>query len=85
MLVIAATLTFTTYVPSSLRLGVFPWRRPLKLSTGPHTAARPRPENRSESAAALTILAIGDLVGRQAARWLERALLHLEMEPRCAA
>src|SRR5918995_7504146 len=31
--------------------------------------------------AALIILAIGYLVGRQAARWLERALLHLEMEP----
>ncbi|HEV8334196.1 MAG TPA: mechanosensitive ion channel family protein [Steroidobacteraceae bacterium] len=31
--------------------------------------------------AALIILAIGYLVGRQIARWLERALLHLEMEP----
>jgi small conductance mechanosensitive channel len=31
--------------------------------------------------AALIILAIGYLVGRQLARWLERALLHLEMEP----
>ena len=31
--------------------------------------------------AALVILAIGYLVGRQAGRWLERALLHLEMEP----
>jgi small conductance mechanosensitive channel len=31
--------------------------------------------------AALIILAIGYLVGRQVARWLERALLHLEMEP----
>jgi small conductance mechanosensitive channel len=31
--------------------------------------------------AALIILAIGYLVGRQAGRWLERALLHLEMEP----
>jgi small conductance mechanosensitive channel len=31
--------------------------------------------------AALVILAIGFLVGRQLARWLERALMHLEMEP----
>jgi small conductance mechanosensitive channel len=31
--------------------------------------------------AALVILAIGYVVGRQVARWLERALLHLEMEP----
>lgn len=31
--------------------------------------------------AALVILAIGYLVGRQVAHWLERALLHLEMEP----
>jgi small conductance mechanosensitive channel len=31
--------------------------------------------------AALIILAIGYLVGRQLARWLERALMHLEMEP----
>jgi len=31
--------------------------------------------------AALIILAVGYLVGRQIARWLERALLHLEMEP----
>ncbi|MGH8239131.1 MAG: mechanosensitive ion channel family protein, partial [Steroidobacteraceae bacterium] len=31
--------------------------------------------------AALIILAIGYLVGRQISRWLERALLHLEMEP----
>jgi len=31
--------------------------------------------------AALVILTIGYLVGRQASRWLERALLHLEMEP----
>jgi small conductance mechanosensitive channel len=31
--------------------------------------------------AALVILAIGYLVGRQAGRWLERALMHLEMEP----
>ena len=31
--------------------------------------------------AALIILAIGYLVGRQVARWLERALMHLEMEP----
>jgi small conductance mechanosensitive channel len=31
--------------------------------------------------AALIILAIGYLVGRQAGRWLERALMHLEMEP----
>ncbi|HEY7638544.1 MAG TPA: mechanosensitive ion channel family protein [Steroidobacteraceae bacterium] len=31
--------------------------------------------------AALIILAIGYLIGRQAARWLERALMHLEMEP----
>ena len=31
--------------------------------------------------AALIILAIGYLVGRQIARWLERALMHLEMEP----
>jgi small conductance mechanosensitive channel len=31
--------------------------------------------------AALVILAIGYLVGRQAAIWLERALLHLKMEP----
>ncbi len=30
--------------------------------------------------AALVIIAIGYLVGRQAARWLERALVHLEME-----
>jgi small conductance mechanosensitive channel len=31
--------------------------------------------------AALVILTIGYLVGRQIAHWLERALLHLEMEP----
>ena len=31
--------------------------------------------------AALIILGIGYLVGRQISRWLERALLHLEMEP----
>ena len=31
--------------------------------------------------AALVILALGYLVGRQAAHWLERALMHLEMEP----
>jgi small conductance mechanosensitive channel len=31
--------------------------------------------------AALIILAIGFLVGRQVSRWLERALMHLEMEP----
>jgi small conductance mechanosensitive channel len=31
--------------------------------------------------AALIILAIGYLIGRQVAHWLERALLHLEMEP----
>ena len=31
--------------------------------------------------AALIILGIGYLVGRQIARWLERALMHLEMEP----
>lgn len=31
--------------------------------------------------AALIILAIGYFVGRQLGRWLERALLHLEMEP----
>lgn len=31
--------------------------------------------------AALLILSIGFLVGRWAARWLERALLHIEMEP----
>jgi small conductance mechanosensitive channel len=31
--------------------------------------------------AALLILAIGYLVGRQISRWLERALLHIEMEP----
>ena len=31
--------------------------------------------------AALIILTIGYLVGRQVSRWLERALLHLEMEP----
>ena len=31
--------------------------------------------------AALIILAIGYLVGRQISRWLERALLHIEMEP----
>ncbi|HKS57493.1 MAG TPA: mechanosensitive ion channel family protein [Steroidobacteraceae bacterium] len=31
--------------------------------------------------AALIILAIGYIVGRQIARWLERALMHLEMEP----
>ena len=31
--------------------------------------------------AALVILAIGYLVGRQVSRWLERALMHLEMEP----
>ena len=31
--------------------------------------------------AALLILSIGFLVGRWASRWLERALLHLEMEP----
>jgi small conductance mechanosensitive channel len=31
--------------------------------------------------AALVILTIGYLVGRQLSRWLERALLHLEMEP----
>lgn len=31
--------------------------------------------------AALLILTIGYLVGRQVARWLERALMHLEMEP----
>jgi small conductance mechanosensitive channel len=31
--------------------------------------------------AALVILTIGYLVGRQVSRWLERALLHLEMEP----
>jgi small conductance mechanosensitive channel len=31
--------------------------------------------------AALVILAIGYLVGRQISRWLERALMHLEMEP----
>ena len=31
--------------------------------------------------AALVILAIGFLVGRQVSRWLERALMHLDMEP----
>lgn len=31
--------------------------------------------------AALVILTIGYLVGRQVSRWLERALMHLEMEP----
>ena len=31
--------------------------------------------------AAMIILGIGYLVGRQLARWLERALMHLEMEP----
>jgi small conductance mechanosensitive channel len=31
--------------------------------------------------AALLILAVGYLVGRQASRWLERGLMHLEMEP----
>ena len=31
--------------------------------------------------AAMVILVIGYLIGRQVARWLERALLHLEMEP----
>jgi small conductance mechanosensitive channel len=31
--------------------------------------------------AALVILTIGYLVGRQVSRWLERALLHLDMEP----
>jgi small conductance mechanosensitive channel len=31
--------------------------------------------------AALVILTIGYLVGRQVSRWLERALLHFEMEP----
>jgi small conductance mechanosensitive channel len=31
--------------------------------------------------AALVILTIGYLVGRQMSRWLERALMHLEMEP----
>lgn len=31
--------------------------------------------------AAIVILGIGYLVGRQLAKWLERALLHLEMEP----
>ena len=31
--------------------------------------------------AALVILAIGYLIGRQVSRWLERALMHLEMEP----
>jgi small conductance mechanosensitive channel len=31
--------------------------------------------------AALVILAIGYVVGRQIAHWLERALLHLDMEP----
>ncbi len=31
--------------------------------------------------AALIILAIGYVVGRQVAHWLERALLHLELEP----
>ena len=31
--------------------------------------------------AALVILAIGYLVGRQISHWLERALMHLEMEP----
>jgi small conductance mechanosensitive channel len=31
--------------------------------------------------AALLILAIGYVVGRQIAHWLERALLHMEMEP----
>ena len=31
--------------------------------------------------AALVILAIGYLIGRQVARWLERALMHLELEP----
>ena len=31
--------------------------------------------------AALVILTIGYLVGRQISRWLERALMHLEMEP----
>jgi len=31
--------------------------------------------------AALTILTIGYLIGRSASRWLERALLHLEMGP----
>jgi small conductance mechanosensitive channel len=30
---------------------------------------------------ALVILTIGYLIGRSASRWLERALLHLEMEP----
>ena len=31
--------------------------------------------------AALVILVIGYLIGRQVARWLERALMHLELEP----
>ena len=31
--------------------------------------------------AALVILAIGYLIGRQVSRWLERGLMHLEMEP----
>jgi small conductance mechanosensitive channel len=31
--------------------------------------------------AALLILSLGFLVGRYASRWLQRALLHLEMEP----
>jgi small conductance mechanosensitive channel len=31
--------------------------------------------------AALVILTIGYVVGRQVSRWLERALMHLEMEP----
>jgi small conductance mechanosensitive channel len=31
--------------------------------------------------AALVILTIGYLVGRQVSRWLERALMHVEMEP----
>jgi small conductance mechanosensitive channel len=31
--------------------------------------------------AALVILTIGYLVGRQVSRWLERALMHLDMEP----
>ena len=31
--------------------------------------------------AALIILTIGYLIGRQVSRWLERALLHLQMEP----
>jgi small conductance mechanosensitive channel len=31
--------------------------------------------------AALVILALGYLIGRQVSRWLERGLMHLEMEP----